>query len=100
MEIQEKDGNRGTIVGEIYRVPNTSEITSINRYEDITKKLSDMPQNVIIGSDQNFDYLKVNSHKNTQDLLCTFLNNGLVQPLLCLRALQLLGVTQTRQSEL
>ena len=78
VEIQEKDGNRGTIVGEIYRVPNTSEITSINRYENITKKLSDMPQNVIIGTDQNFDYLKVNSHKNTQDLLCTFLNNGLV----------------------
>ena len=57
VEIQEKDGNRGTIVGEIYRVPNTSEITSINRYENITKTLSDMPQNVIIG---------------------TFLNNGLV----------------------
>ena len=27
---------------------------------------------------QNFDYLKVNSLKNTQYLLCTFLNNGLV----------------------
>ena len=37
-----------------------------------------MPQNVIIGTNQNLDYLKVNSHKNTQDLLCTFLNNGLV----------------------
>ena len=46
VEIQEKYGNRGTIVGDIYRVPNTSEITSINRYENITKKLSDMPQNV------------------------------------------------------
>ena len=77
-KFKKKNGNRGTIVGEIYRVPNTSEITLINRYENITKKLSDMPQNVIIGTDQNFDYLTVNSHKNTQDLLCTFLNNGLV----------------------
>ena len=57
VEIQEKDGNRGIIVCEIYHVPNISEITSINRYENITKKLSDMPQNVIIGTDQNFDYL-------------------------------------------
>ena len=72
----------GTIVGEIYRVPNTSEITSINRYENITKKLSEMPQNVIIDTDQNSDYLKVNSHKNTQDLLCTFLNNGLVSTII------------------
>ena len=63
VEIQNKYGNRGTIVGEIYPVPNTSEITSINRYENITKKLSDMPQKVVIGTDQNFDYLKVNSHK-------------------------------------
>ena len=64
------------VVGEIYRVPNTNEISSINMYENIIAKLHNYKHDVIIGTDQNFDYIKIDQHKNTQDLLDTFITNG------------------------
>jgi hypothetical protein len=66
------------IVGEIYRVPNTNELISIKRYEQILKKLQHYRNNIIIGTDQNFDYIKIDQHKNIEDLLSIFLTNGLV----------------------
>jgi len=65
------------IVGEIYRVPNTNEAESINRYDHILNKLSIEKKDILIGTDQNFDYLKIERHKNTSDLLNTFLSAGL-----------------------
>ena len=35
-------------------------------------------KNIIVGTDQNFDYLKIDNHKNTEDLLNTFMSNGLI----------------------
>ena len=64
-------------MGEIYRVPNTSEHDSIERYETILKQLVHY-KNIIVGTDQNFDYLKIDHHKNTEDLLNTFMSNGLI----------------------
>ena len=66
------------IVGEIYRIPNTNEIDSINMYETIVKKLQTFKNHIVLGTDQNFDFIKINQHKNTVDLLDTFLSNGLI----------------------
>ena len=70
--------NLNCIVGEIYRVPNTSEIDSLNRFETTINKLNIQKQDVIIGTDQNFDYIKIENHKHTAELLDTFLTSGLL----------------------
>ncbi len=57
--IEAKINNDTVIVGEVYRIPNTSEILSIERYEQITTKLVNVPHHIILGTDQNFDFLKV-----------------------------------------
>jgi len=67
------------IIGEIYRIPNTSSQLSINRYEDsITRILNSKSHDLIIGTDQNFDYLKINEHKHTADLFNLFVSHGLI----------------------
>ena len=53
------------IIGEIYRVTNTNESESILRYENILNKLTTENKDIIIGTDQNFDYIKLN---NTETL--------------------------------
>ena len=62
--------NNKTVIGEIYRVPNSNINQSIERYDEIFSKTKDA-KNVIIGTDQNFDLLKIESHKQTADLLNT-----------------------------
>jgi hypothetical protein len=64
------------VVGEIYRVPNSNEINSINMYENIIRKLHNYKNDIIIGTDQNFDYIKIDHNKNTQYLFDTFVTNG------------------------
>ena len=59
--------NNKTVIGEIYRVPNSNINQSIERYDEIFLKLKDA-KNVIIGTDQNFYFLKIESHKQTADL--------------------------------
>jgi exonuclease III len=76
IEIQSNKCN--VIVGEIYRVPNTNELKSIKMYETISKQLQNYNHNIIIGTDQYFDYIKIDQHKNSEDLLSNFLANGLV----------------------
>ena len=49
------------IVGEIYRVSNTPANESVIRYESILSKLLLYKSlDIIIGTDQNFDYMKIN----------------------------------------
>ena len=60
------------LVGEIYRVPNTNEANYLAMYENILKNLQNYKHNIIIGTDQNFDYIKLEQHKNTDTLLGTF----------------------------
>jgi exonuclease III len=57
------------IIGEIYRIPNTNVQQSLERYESILNKLVNNDKQVIIGTDQNFDYLKIDSDQTTSDLL-------------------------------
>jgi len=70
--------NKGkkTIVGEIYRVPNTSVNKSVERFDEIIMKLKHYKGNVIIGTDQNFDLLKYNENNNIKMLLNNFIENG------------------------
>ena len=46
------------IIGEIYRVPNTSVRESIARYEKIMTDIANTKNDIIIATDQNFDYMK------------------------------------------
>ena len=62
------------IIGEIYRVPNSPDKDSVERFQSIVNKLEKTKCNILIGTDQNFDLLKYNTHRNTEDLL-----NGLTQ---------------------
>lgn len=74
VEVHSKNIN--CIFGEIYRVPNTSETSSINYYETILNKLQHSKTDVVLGTDQNFDYLKYKSQKNITELMNIFLNTG------------------------
>ena len=64
--------NRKLLVGEIYRIPNTSEKNSIDRYGKVIDTLTNSyPTHIIIiGTNQNFDYMKINNNNNISLLLC------------------------------
>ena len=47
------------LIGEIDRILNTNELSSISKYNTIAKKLQQYKHNIIIGTDQNFDYIKI-----------------------------------------
>ena len=67
-----------TIVGEVYRIPNTSEIMSIDRFESLLSKLQQTGSDIIIGTYQNFDYLKIDSQIRTLDLLNLFISSNMI----------------------
>jgi len=66
------------LVGEVYRIPNTNENKSVERYNTIINKIMNTKLNVVIGTDQNMDLLKLDTHKATSDLFDTFFNNGIL----------------------
>lgn len=76
--IETTGANHRTIVGEIYRIPNTSETASIERFEVLLNRLQQTGSNVIIGTDQNFDYLKISSRDKPLDLLNLFMSSNLI----------------------
>ena len=63
--------DNSVIIGEMYRVPNTSVQLSLERYEQIMSKLTGTKP-VIIGTDQNFDFLKIGTHVHIEELLNTY----------------------------
>ncbi len=77
-EIRGKSGNRNTIIGEIYRPPNTNEKDSIARYDNVISRICSTNADVILGTDQNFDYMKINSNNNVSDLFDVFYTQGLL----------------------
>ena len=64
------------MAGEIYRVPNTDETFFINKYEEITKIILEENKELIIGTDQNLDFIKLNQHKLTENFLELNLSSG------------------------
>ena len=77
-EIKVKDGNHNLIIGEICRVPGTNETESIARFEEVITSISQTNNDVIIGTDQNFDYINVNTNTNVSNLLNLFISSGIV----------------------
>ncbi len=47
-----------SLIGEIYRVPNTNRKTAIDRFTELLNNLKLYKHCVLIGTDQNFDFLK------------------------------------------
>ena len=76
--IELKSSDHKAIIGEIYRVPNTSEVESIQNYETILKQIQNYKHTKIIGTDQNFNYLQIKNNKHIEDLLNVFITNGLI----------------------
>ena len=57
LEVTSSKGN--IIIGEVYRVPKSSCPDSITNYELLTNKLQNENKEIIIGTDQHFDYLNI-----------------------------------------
>ena len=76
IEIINKSG-KNIIVGGVYRVPNTDETLLIENYKSIFNKIKNERKELIIGTDQNLDFLKLNSHFGTNKLFDVLLSNGI-----------------------
>ena len=70
--------NKNIITGSIYRVPNTNEKQFIDKYSNIIEKINTENKDIIIGTDQNLDYLKCDRHTNTANFLNFNLESGLL----------------------
>ena len=66
------------VIGEIYRVPGTNENEFLTKYESIITKIRAENKKIIIGTDQNLDYLKIDVHNNTKKLFELNLQNHLL----------------------
>jgi hypothetical protein len=63
----------------VYRVPNTNESLSIERYRKLLENFKVAKyENILIGTDQNFDFLRINEHNNTSELFNVFITNSLI----------------------
>ena len=65
------------IMGEIYRTPASNANKSVEYYETTLEKLK-KEKRVIIGTDQNFDLLKVDNHSQTASLFNIFLASSFI----------------------
>ncbi len=75
-EIEAKHSERNLIIGEIYRVPNTPERLSIARYESVMTHFCNTNCDILVGTDQNLDYMKTDTNNNVSDLLDVFFTLG------------------------
>ena len=66
------------LIGEVYRLPNTSETISIDRYNKPINNIMETKLNVIIAKDQNMDLLKIEINKYSSDLFDIFFTNGII----------------------
>ena len=64
---------KNIVVGEIYRIPISNAALSLEYYDKIVSEIRD---NAIIGTDQNFDLLKLISHNATTKLLNHFMTHS------------------------
>ena len=77
-EIINEKGERNLLVGEIYRVPGTNENDSVCRYEQVMSSLCETNNDVILGTDQNFDYLKLNENSHVSKLHNICIGSGIL----------------------
>ena len=76
VEILKDNNYSNTLVGEIYRVPNTNEKNSLERYQTIISRINQSKAASLIGTDQNFDLLKIDTHNSSLDLFNSFTASG------------------------
>ena len=80
VEIECNNG-KNLIAGEVYRRPNSSMIDLENffkHYETVTSTVNLESKHLILGTDQNLDYLKINTHSKTSEFLDMNLSSGLL----------------------
>jgi exonuclease III len=53
------------VIGEVYTIAGTNENEFISNYESIVNRIRNEHKKIIIGTDQNLDYLKLHIHNNT-----------------------------------
>ena len=68
MFIETTIDGKSTIIGVIYRVPIANEEESIRYFEKIIAPIHGKNTDVIIGTFQIFDFLKLNTHAKTHEL--------------------------------
>ena len=79
VDVQTKNKKRHIAVGEVYRIPGTNEKDSIQRYEQLFENIEQAKfTDVIIGTDQNIDLLKVNVNHNVELFLSTLLSHNVI----------------------
>ena len=71
------------IAGEIYHAPNSNEQTFLHEYNNILNILNSGKRRVILGTDQNLNYLKLHVHTMTKKLLDLNLEKNTL-PTICL----------------
>ena len=59
----EFDKGPGVVVGSVYRIPGTSGFRYIARLKQIVQGIKIQNKDIIIGTDQNIDYLTLNTNK-------------------------------------
>ena len=78
IEVTTECKSKKVLVGEVYRVPNTNPKYSLQRFKTIIDKINNSTDQVIIGTDQNFDFLKIDQNVQCDKLLCELLGAGLL----------------------
>ena len=59
-------------------MPNKDPVISIDRFANVLDKFQSINKPIIIGTDQNFDYIKFETQKHTSDLLKTFFSASMI----------------------
>ena len=71
--------NNSTIIGSIYRPPNTKPKEFNNQYKELMKTLAkEKNKEIILGMDHNLDLLKSSSHSETQEFIDTNFDNNIL----------------------
>ena len=74
--------HKNIIVGEMYRIPGTNEQQFIQEFDRTLKIINSEQKEVLLGTDQNIDFLKLNNHKNSSDLFELNLRNNIIPTIL------------------
>jgi hypothetical protein len=69
VELITEKNRKNIIIGEVYRVPGTDENFFLEEYNNILHNIGKENKDLIIGTDQNLDYLKSETHVNTAKML-------------------------------
>ena len=78
IEVKDIYDKQNAIIADIYRVPNTNERISIERYDEFVTKLCQTKMDIIIGTDQNVDLMKLHTNRNVSEVFHVFFTAGVL----------------------